>query len=98
MALADRDADGAAAVAAVLLNPSVIVPVDITDTAQVTAMVEAVLDAFGCIDVAVLMPGTNVRKPALDLADDEWERVIELNLSGMFRSARAVASLITPCS
>ena len=92
--LADRDAAGAAAVAAVLANSPVVVEVDVADPAQVAAMVDTALARCGRLDVGVLMPGTNVRKLALDLSDEEWQRVVDLNLTAMFRCARAVGGVM----
>lgn len=94
VALADRNRAGAEAVAAALRNPSLVVEVDVTDSEAVAAMVATVEGDFGGLDAAVLMPGTNVRKPALELSDEEWSRVLDLNLSGMFHSARAVGRVM----
>ena len=88
--LVDRDAAGAAKVAESLNNPSLVVETDVLDASSVTTMVEAVLRERGRIDIGVLMPGTNIRKPALDLTDAEWEHVLNLNLTAMFRCAREV--------
>jgi len=88
--LTDRDADGLAAVAAGLAQPSLTVVADIANTSAVVAMVADAVAGFGRLDVGVLVPGTNVRKPVLDLSDEEWDRVIDLNLSAMFHCAREV--------
>jgi NAD(P)-dependent dehydrogenase (short-subunit alcohol dehydrogenase family) len=59
--------------------------VDVRDTATVTA-------AFAkdrAIDVLVSTPGVNVRKPILQITDDEFDRVIDVNLKGTFRLIRA---------
>jgi NAD(P)-dependent dehydrogenase (short-subunit alcohol dehydrogenase family) len=92
--LVDRDRAGAEAVAAVLRHPTQVMEVDVTDARAVAAMVAAVEREAGRLDGAVLMPGTNVRKPALDLADEEWARVLDLNLSAMFYCAREVGRLM----
>ena len=94
LVLADRDAAGLAAVAEALTKRSLVVETDVTDPAQVTAMVQAALSEFARIDIGVLMPGTNVRKPALDLEDSEWQRVVDLNLTAMFRSAREIGRVM----
>lgn len=94
LVLADRDAKGLAAVGAALTEPALVLETDVSDPLQVTAMLEAALRRFGRLDVGVLMPGTNVRKPALDLTDTEWERVIDLNLTAMFQSAREVGRVM----
>jgi NAD(P)-dependent dehydrogenase (short-subunit alcohol dehydrogenase family) len=92
--LADRDAAGVAEVAAVLANSPLVVEVDVADPEQVAAMVDTALASCGRLDVGVLMPGTNVRKPALELSDAEWQRVVDLNLTAMFRCARAVGGVM----
>jgi NAD(P)-dependent dehydrogenase (short-subunit alcohol dehydrogenase family) len=92
--LADRDAAGAGAVAAVLEQASLVVEVDVTDSAQVVDMVQRALGRFDRLDVAALMPGTNVRKRAVDLDDADWQRVVDLNLSAMFRCAREVGRVM----
>jgi NAD(P)-dependent dehydrogenase (short-subunit alcohol dehydrogenase family) len=92
--LADRDAAGATEVAGVLVNSPLVVQVDVTDAEQVAAMVDTALDSCSRLDVGVLMPGINVRKPALELTDEEWQRVVDLNLTAMFRCARAVGRVM----
>ena len=88
--LADANEVGAAAVAATMSNAPLVVRTDVTDAESVVEMVRRVLDERGRIDIGFLMPGINVRKPALELTDAEWERVSELNMAAMFRSAREV--------
>jgi len=45
----------------------------------------------GAPDALVVTPSINVRKPLLDLTDEEFERVVDLNLKGVFRALRAFA-------
>ncbi|HRE25707.1 MAG TPA: SDR family NAD(P)-dependent oxidoreductase [Anaerolineales bacterium] len=52
--------------------------------------VSAAAAAIGPVDVLVSTPSINVRKPLLDYTDEEFDRVIELNLKGTFRLLRAV--------
>ena len=92
--LVDQDTVGAQQVAAILHNPSQVLTADVLNPAQTSSMARAAADAFGQIDIAALLPGTNVRKPALELSDEEWERVIDLNVTAMFRSAREVGRLM----
>ncbi len=92
--LVDQDTAGAEHVAGVLNNPSRVLTADVLDAGQIGSMARVAADAFGQIDIAALLPGANVRKPALELSDEEWERVIDLNLTAMFRSAREVGRLM----
>jgi gluconate 5-dehydrogenase len=92
--LADIDLAGARAVAAALANPSLAVQADVTDEASTRAMVASALGSFGRIDVSFNIPGTNVRKPLTELSLEEWQRVIGLNLDGMFLCAREVGAVM----
>lgn len=57
---------------------------DMTDPDSVRKAVESV----GAPDVLVSTPSVNVRKPVLEITDEEFDRVVELNLKGTFRLIR----------
>lgn len=65
--------------------------IDVRDTAAVDAMVAGVVRDHGRLDVLLTTPAVNLRKRLLDYSDEEFDRVIELNLKGTFRVARAGA-------
>jgi len=67
------------------------VPVDVTDTASIDAMVERAVRAFGHVDFLVNNAGINIRKPALEYTPDEWDRITSVNLRGPFFCTQAVA-------
>src|SRR5438552_3977557 len=67
------------------------VQIDVRGTAAVDAMVDAVMRDHGRLDVLLTTPAMNLRKRLLDYSDEEFDRVIELNLKGTFRVARACA-------
>ncbi|RMF86755.1 MAG: glucose 1-dehydrogenase, partial [Nitrospinota bacterium] len=66
------------------------VPLDLTVPGNIDRMVQAALEEFGKIDILVNNAGTNVRKPALEITAEEWERVVALNLRAAFFVAQAV--------
>ncbi len=63
---------------------------DVTDKGAVTAMVERVQRELGRIDILVNNAGINIRKPPHILELDEWERVIDTNLTSAFLCSRVV--------
>lgn len=71
--------------------------VDISRVETISSMVNEVVRWKGRIDILVNNAGTNVRKPALDFSEEEWDRVLNTNLKGAFFCAQAVAKAMIPC-
>ncbi|HZC18958.1 MAG TPA: SDR family NAD(P)-dependent oxidoreductase, partial [Rubrobacteraceae bacterium] len=53
-----------------------------------TGNIRAALQRIGTPDVLVSTPSINVRKPLLEITDEEFDRVVDLNLKGTFRLIR----------
>jgi NAD(P)-dependent dehydrogenase (short-subunit alcohol dehydrogenase family) len=94
---ADLNLAGAEATSAVIRDlgrRSESLAVDVTDFAQVTAMVEQAVSALGRIDIAFNVPGINIRKLALEMTPEEFRQVIDVNLIGVFHCAKAVGAVM----
>jgi len=63
---------------------------DITKTDDVKACVESAVQAFGGLDILVNNAGIGMRAKAEEMTDDQWDRVIEVNLRGAFLFCREV--------
>jgi NAD(P)-dependent dehydrogenase (short-subunit alcohol dehydrogenase family) len=63
--------------------------VDVTKKASVNAMIATVVDAHGGVDILVNSAGTAARYPAEDFPEEEYDRIIGLNLKGSFLAAQA---------
>ncbi|MDR3565496.1 MAG: glucose 1-dehydrogenase [Negativicutes bacterium] len=63
---------------------------DVTSPAAVAAMVEKAVAAFGKIDILLNNAGMNIRKAVVDIAEEDWDKVIDTNLKGIFLVAQAV--------
>ncbi|MBI4081952.1 MAG: SDR family oxidoreductase [Candidatus Lambdaproteobacteria bacterium] len=67
------------------------VAIDVADRARVDAAAARLLAQWGRVDVLVNNAGTNVtRRKLADLAPEDWDLVITVNLTGAFNMARAV--------
>ncbi len=64
---------------------------DVSDAAAVNAAMARVNERFGRLDALVNNAGVAVFKPILETADDEWDRVLAVNLTGPFLCIKAVA-------
>ena len=94
VALLDIDANAARATAERLGAAgatAVAIACDVTDSGQVENAMDEAADALGGIDILVNNAGMAVRRPALELPEADWDRVIDLNLKGTFLCSRAAA-------
>ncbi|GAB3977799.1 SDR family oxidoreductase [Actinoallomurus acanthiterrae] len=60
------------------------VTADLTDREQVVAAVDGTVAAHGRLDIGVTTPGINIRKRVAAFSDEEFDRIIDLNLKGTF--------------
>ncbi len=70
------------------------VVLDVRDPALVASAVGEAAALFGVPDILVNNSGVAVTRPALQTSEEEWQRVLDTNLSGAFRMSRAVAALL----
>jgi SDR family mycofactocin-dependent oxidoreductase len=63
---------------------------DMRDTVQVQAVVDRALDALGRIDVLVANHGVVNFAPVEAMTDEQWNGVVDTNLTGVFKILRAV--------
>ncbi|MDX6300130.1 MAG: hypothetical protein QOF53_1344, partial [Nocardioidaceae bacterium] len=64
---------------------------DVTKQEDVTRIAEGVIAAHGRIDVLVNNAGICFHRPALEVPDEEFDAVFDVNVSGLWRMTRAVA-------
>ena len=55
------------------------------------ALAAQAVEQFGKVDILVNSAGINLRKPAVQFSREEWQRVIDINLTGPFLCAQAFA-------
>ncbi len=67
-------------------------PVDVADLNAVHRMVREVVDRFGRIDILINNAGVMQTKPLMDLTPDDWDRIMAVNLRGLFFCLQAVAA------
>ena len=63
---------------------------DVADPVAVQSMVDQATEAFGGVDISVSNASLRLHTPFLDISLDEWQRIINSNLSASFYLARAV--------
>lgn len=91
--VADLDEDGARTVASSVLErggASIAVAHDVTSEASCRDVVAQAREAFGPVDALVNNAGVTQRIPFQDLEEEAWDRVVNVNLKGVYLMTRAV--------
>src|SRR6476646_9261456 len=90
VALVDLDASAAEAAAATIAPDALGLAADVSDRAAIGAAVDAVVQRFGGLDVVVANAGiANAPATARTMPEEEFERVLAVNLLGVWRTVRA---------
>ncbi len=67
---------------------------DITKQEDIERVIEITLKTFETIDILINNSGTSWVAPALDVPGDKWDKVMEVNVKGMFLFSQAVAKVM----
>jgi NAD(P)-dependent dehydrogenase (short-subunit alcohol dehydrogenase family) len=95
--VADIDGEAAKAVADFIVKANGAATahtVDVTDTAQVKALMEDIKRAHGRLDVLVNNAGVGERSDFRHISDEDWDKVWKVNLDGTVRCAREAFDLL----
>lgn len=83
-----REVEETAAEIAALGRRTLTVPVDVLRRESLEALHDEVLGTFGRIDILVNSAGITQRTPTLECTEEEWDRIMETNLTGTFRACQ----------
>jgi NAD(P)-dependent dehydrogenase (short-subunit alcohol dehydrogenase family) len=87
VAVADIDLDGAKATEAAIAaagGTALAVAADVRRSGSVERMVETTVDSFGALDILVNDAGVGTDGDVVQLSEEEWHRILEVNLKGVF--------------
>ncbi len=65
--------------------------VDVCNVSDLTKMAETAMEKFGRIDVLVNSAGVNIPQQALEVTEQAWDKILDINLKGSFFACQAVA-------
>ena len=93
--LLDRDGNAADQAAEALGAGASARQLDVTQEAEVDAVFEAIAREHGRIDILVNNAGAAIRRPTTELSLADWQRVVDVNMTGVFLCARAAGRVMT---
>jgi NAD(P)-dependent dehydrogenase (short-subunit alcohol dehydrogenase family) len=62
---------------------------DVTDRGSLDSLCETVLAEFGGVDILINCAGRTFKKPTADVSDAEWNSLLDMNVTGIFRACQA---------
>jgi NAD(P)-dependent dehydrogenase (short-subunit alcohol dehydrogenase family) len=70
---------------------AVLAKADVSRSDEVAGLVQFAIDSFATVDVLINNAARVIDRPALDMTEDEWDRVVDVNLKGAFLCAQQAA-------
>ena len=64
---------------------------DLSDIQEVHKLIDTAAETFGTVDVLVNNAGVNIAKPAMEVTEEDWDAVLDLNLKSAFFASQAAA-------
>ena len=68
------------------------VKVDATSKSDLQASLDEIIAAWGHVDILINAPGINSATPFFEITEDEWEKIIKINLKSMFLASQIYGS------
>src|SRR5580765_8253734 len=59
---------------------------DVADEASLSKVRDGCLEVLGAVDILVTAAGTTKRVPSLEMAEADWQRIVDVNLNGTWRA------------
>jgi len=95
VALVARDEDALQAVADSLPGDALVVPADVLDAGAIDAAFARVEEEWGPVEILVLNAGASMSATVVKTSDDDWQRMLDLNLTAPFRCLRRALPSMT---
>lgn len=87
----DRSAEARTRVAGELPDLAAVIDADVSDMDQVRVAFQEAIESMGSVDVLINNAGISIRHDFLDITSEEWNTVLEVNLTGVFNMAQTAA-------
>jgi NAD(P)-dependent dehydrogenase (short-subunit alcohol dehydrogenase family) len=101
IAIVARDEAASAAVVAELTAKGITAQAftaEVTDRSAIASAAEQIVAEYGRVDVLVNNAGTCIHRPALEVTEQEWRSVIDVNLTGVWNGCQVFGGLMARAS
>lgn len=73
---------------------TVAMKVDVSSVGEINRMFDEVMDHFGRVDILVNSAGINIRKPILEITEEDWETLMAIQLKGVFFASQRAGKIM----
>jgi meso-butanediol dehydrogenase/(S,S)-butanediol dehydrogenase/diacetyl reductase len=87
----DSSTEARTRVARELPGLTAVIDADVSNLEQVQAALDEAIERMGSVDVLINNAGISIRHDFLDITPDEWDKVLDVNLKGLFYVAQTAA-------
>lgn len=67
---------------------------DVTSKADLQRVMDETVGQFGRIDILINSAGINIREPALEVSEEHWNRILNVNLTGLFLACQSAGRIM----
>jgi NAD(P)-dependent dehydrogenase (short-subunit alcohol dehydrogenase family) len=90
----DKVAETGAEIRRISGKAPIAVTADILDRSAIAAAFEKIAGERGSLDILVNSAGATLKKPSVELTEEEWDRVLDTNLKALFFACQAAAKIM----
>lgn len=89
-----EDLEQTASVIRELGREALVIPTDVTSRDDIQQSIQTIMEEWGTIDVLINNAGMNIRSKALDVTDEEWQKIMDTNLKSTFMMSQEVGRIM----
>ncbi|MGG0716775.1 glucose 1-dehydrogenase [Robertmurraya massiliosenegalensis] len=75
-------------------SEALVIPTDVTSRDEINKSLELITEKWGRVDVLINNAGMNIRSKALDVTDEEWQKIMDTNLKSAFIMSQEVGKVM----
>lgn len=73
---------------------ALVIPTDVTNREYIQKSIQTIVEKWGTIDILINNAGMNIRSKALDVTDEEWNKIMDTNLKSAFMMSQEVGKIM----
>ena len=77
---------------------SISIPCDVSKKNEVDNLIDSTIKEFGHVDILVNNAGIYPYKPFLEMSENDWDKVLDVNLKSVFLCSQSAAKVMKPGS